>query len=168
MESKTEKRNEVANLIIKIDKKTKELKLLKKTLQNAFNDIVDTWKKESAMQFPQLKPCDIDEYVGVDVTIKGKVYNILISEYRQKLFCMFCFDRKNKKNSRLTLKETMDQHDFDKLSRVVNDYLSLNKKKICSTSVGYYVNFKKEQYDEAFQFYLEIVKTFIECQEKKY
>ena len=30
--------------------------------------------------FPQLKSCDIGEFVGVDVPLNGKLYNIFISE----------------------------------------------------------------------------------------
>jgi len=163
MENETVKMNKVANLLEKIDKKTKEIKQLKKNLQNAFNEISKNWKEESAMQFPQLKPCDIDEYVGVDVNIKGKVYNIFISEERQKLYCMFSLDRKNKEYYSLSIKDAMDQVDFEKLRIVVNEYLHQHNKKVCSTDVGYYVEFKKEQYDDAFQFYMKIVKTFIEC-----
>ena len=161
MENKTTKMNKVANLLEKIDKKTKELKQLKKNLQNAFNDIPKNWKEESAMLFPQLKPCDIGEYVGVDVNIKGKVYNIFISEERQKLYCMFSLDRKNKEYDRLSIKDAMDQVDFEKLKITVNEYLHQHNKKVCSTDVGYYVEFKKGQYDDAFQFYLEIVRTFV-------
>ena len=158
--------NNVANLIDKIDKKTKELKQLKMDLQNAFNDIAAMWKKESEIRFSQFEPCNIDEYVGVDITLNKQVYNIFISEYRNKLYCKFCLDLKDKKNYSISMKKTMEQPDFDKLRVVVNDYLRQNKKKACLMDYGVSVNFKKEQYDEAFQFYLEIVNTFIECQEK--
>ena len=161
MENKTVKMNKVANLLEKIDKKTKEIKQLKKNLQNAFNEISKNWKEESAMQFPQLKPCDIDEYVGVNVTIKDKVYNIFISEYRRKLYCMFSLDRKNKEYYNVFLKDAMDQADFDKLRVIVNDYLNQHEKKVTSTGTGYYVEFEKDQYDDAFQLYLEIVRTFV-------
>lgn len=163
MENKTTKMDKVANLLEKIDKKTKELKQLKMDLRKVFNDISDMWKEESSMLFPQLKPCDIGEYVGVDVNIKGKVYNIFISEDRQKLCCMFSLDRKIKEYDRLSIKDAMDQVDFEKLKITVNEYLHQHNKKVCSTGVGYYVEFKKEQYDDAFQFYMKIVKTFIEC-----
>lgn len=164
MENKTAKKNIVANLIEKIDKKKSELKQLKKDLQKAFIVISNKWKEESAKQFPQLNPCNIGEYVGVDITIKDKVYNIFISEYSQKLYCMFCLDRKDKNNSNLPLKKAMDQADFDKLSAVVNDYLKQNDENVCSTGDGYFVRFEKEQYDDAFLFYLDIVRTFVECQ----
>ena len=99
------KKEKVVNLIDKIDKKKKELKQLKKDLQKAFNDISNVWKEKSSRQFPQLSPCNIGEYVGVDITIKGKVYNIFISEYNQKLYCMFCLDRNDKNYSNLPLKK---------------------------------------------------------------
>jgi hypothetical protein len=158
------KREKVVNLIEKIDKKKKELKQLKKDLQKAFNDISNVWKEESSRQFPQLSPCNIGEYVGVDITIKGKVYNIFISEYNQKLYCMFCLDRNDKNYSNLPLKKAMDQPDFDKLSAVVNDYLNQYDEKVCSTGDGYFVRFEKGQYDDAFLFYLDVVRTFVERQ----
>lgn len=158
------KKEKVVNLIDKIDKKKKELKQLKLDLQKAFNDISNVWKEKSAKQFPQLNPCNVGEYVGVDITIKGKVYNIFISEYGQKLYCMFCLDRKDKNNSNLPLKKAMDHADFDKLSAIVNDYLNQNDEKVYSTGDGYFVRFKKEQYDDAFLLYLDIVRTFVECQ----
>lgn len=120
--------------------------------------------KESSRQFPQLSPCNIGEYVGVDITIKGKVYNIFISEYNQKLYCMFCLDRNDKNYSNLPLKKAMDQPDFDKLSAVVNDYLNQYDEKVCSTGDGYFVRFEKGQYDDAFLFYLDVVRTFVERQ----
>ena len=76
------KKENFVNLIEKIDKKKKELKQLKRDLQKEFNDISNMWKEETAAQFPQLPPCNIGEYVGVDITINGKVYNIFISENR--------------------------------------------------------------------------------------
>ena len=158
------KKEKVVNLIEKIDKKKKELMQIKKDLQKAFNDISNVWKEESSRQFPQLSPCNIGEYVGVDITIKGKVYNIFISEYNQKLYCMFCLDRNDKNYSNLPLKKAMDQPDFDKLSAVVNDYLNQYDEKVCSTGDGYFVRFEKGQYDDAFLFYLDVVRTFVERQ----
>ena len=76
-------KDKVANLIEKIDNKKKELRQLKKELQNAFDNISNVWKKESMDLFPQLKPCNIGEYVGVDITLNERVYNIFISEYKQ-------------------------------------------------------------------------------------
>ena len=124
------------------------------------DEISNMWKKESALQFPQYPPCNLGEYVGVDIILKERVYNIYISEYKQRLSCMFCLDRKDKKNSTIPLKKTMDQADFDTLKSVVNDYLTRSEKEVWSTVNGYYVLFEKEQYEDAFLFYLEIVKSF--------
>ena len=153
-------KNKVVRLIEKIDKKKIELRQLKKDLQKAFDEISNMWKKESALQFPQYPPCKLGEYVGVDIILKERVYNIYISEYKQRLYCMFCLDRKDKKNSTIPLKKTMDQADFDTLKSVVNDYLTRSEKEVWSTVNGYYVLFEKEQYEDAFLFYLEIVKSF--------
>lgn len=156
------KKEKVVNLIEKIDKKKKEIKQLKKDLQKAFNVISSNWKEKSAIQFPQLSPCNIGEYVGVDITINGKVYNIFISENRQKLYCMFSLDRKNKEYYGMSIKETMDNADFEKLQVVVNDYIAQNNKQVCSIGSGFFVEFEKEQYEDAFLFYFELVRTFIE------
>lgn len=156
----TVNKNKVVSLIGKIDKKKIELKQLKKELQKAFDEISNRWKEESALQFPQYPSCNLGEYVGVDITLKERVYNIFISEYKQRLYCMFCLDRKDKKNSNIPLKKAMDQADFDTLKLVVNDYLARSEEKVCSTVDGYYVLFEKEQYEDAFLFYLEIVKSF--------
>ncbi len=156
------KKEKVVNLIEKIDKKKKELMQMKKDLQKAFNDISNMWREETAAQFPQLPPCNIGEFVGVDITINGKVYNIFISENRQKLYCMFSLDRKNKEYYGMSIKETMDNADFEKLQVVVNDYIAQNNKQVCSIGSGYYVEFGKEQYEDAFLFYFELVRTFIE------
>ena len=153
-------KNKVVRLIEKIDKKKIELRQLKKDLQKAFDEISNMWKKESALQFPQYPPCNLGEYVGVDIILKERVYNIYISEYKQRLYCMFCLDRKDKKNSTIPLKKVMDQADFDTLKSVVNDYLTRSGKEVWSRADGYYVLFEKEHYEDAFLFYLEIVKSF--------
>ncbi len=167
MENNTEKRSKVFSLIEKIDKKKNELKKLRKDLQNAFKEISDKWKKESTTRFPLLNPCNIGEYVGVDITIKDVVYNIFISEHNQKLFCMFSFDRKNKEYNSMSIKKTMDDADFESLKIFINNYLSKNNKEICSVGDGYLIEFKKEQYDEVFHLYLDIVSMFIEIGQNK-
>ena len=60
-------------------------------------------------QFPQLEPCEIGEYVGVNLALKGVVYNIFISSYKQKIYCAFCCDRNNKERDKLNIKEDMDK-----------------------------------------------------------
>ena len=157
----TVNKNKVVSLIGKIDKKKKELKQLKKNLQNAFNDIADMWKKESMIRFPQLPPCNIGEYVGVDLIIKDKVYNVFISESGQKLYCMFCFDRKDKSTCNLNIRTEMDKDSHEKLVQFINDYLDQHKKQVWSNASGYYVKFDKEQYEDAFLFYLSLVSTFV-------
>ena len=161
MENKIVKMNKVANLLEKIDKKTKEIKQLKKNLQNAFNDIADMWKKESMIRFPQLLPCNIGEYVGVDLIIKDKVYNVFISESGQKLYCMFSFDRKDKSTYSLNIRTNMDKDSHEKLVLFINDYLDQHNKHVWSNSSGYYVRFEKEQYEDAFLYYLDLVSTFV-------
>lgn len=158
------KKEKVVNLIEKIDKKKKELKQLKKDLQKAFKDISNMWKEESSAQFPQLSPCNIGEYVGVYISINGKIYNIFISENRQKLYCMFSLDCKNKGYYDLSIKDVMDNADFEKLQVVVNEHIAQNDKQACSVGSGYFVEFEIEQYEDAFLFYLDLVRTFVEPQ----
>lgn len=158
----TVNKNKVVSLIGKIDKKKKELKQLKKNLQNAFNDIADMWKKESMIRFPQLLPCNIGEYVGVDLILKDKVYNVFISESGQKLYCMFSFDRKNKSICNLNIRTEMDKDSHEKLVQFINDYLDQQKKQVWSNTSGYYIKFEKEQYEDAFLFYLSLVSTFMD------
>jgi len=157
----TVNKNKVVSLIGKIDKKKKELKQLKKELHTAFNDISNIWKEKSAKLFPQLSPCNIGEYVGVDLVIKDKVYNVSISESGQKLYCMFSFDRKNKSICNLNIRTEMDKDSHKKLVQFINDYLDLHKKQVWSNASGYYVRFDKEQYEDAFLFYLSLVSTFV-------
>ena len=154
-------KNEVVSLIEKIDKKKKELKQLRKKLHTAFNDISNLWKEESAKQFPQLSPCNIGEYVGVDLIIKDKVYNVFISESGQKLYCMFSFDRKDKSTYSLNIRTNMDKDSHGKLTQFINDYLDQHNKHVWSNSSGYYVRFEKEQYEDAFLYYLDLVSTFV-------
>ena len=139
-------------LLNKIDNTKKELKQLNKEYKAAFADICKSWVEQTKSQFPHLQPCNIGEYVGVDVVYDGKVYNLFISEDNQKYYCMFCFDRKDKSNYELSFKEVSAElkyivsHIFDSRS-----YL---------TTQGYFKIFKKENYDEAFDFFLKAVNTF--------
>lgn len=80
MGTKSVDKQKVVDLLGKINQKKKELKQLKKDYKKAFNAIAFSWKEEVNTLFPQLKPCDIGELVGVDVPLNGKVYNIFISE----------------------------------------------------------------------------------------
>ena len=115
-------------LLNKIDNTKNELKQLNKEYKTAFADVCKSWVEQTKSLFPHLQPCNIGEYVGVDIVYDGKVYNLFISEDNQKYYCMFCFDRKDKSNYEL--------------------------------SQGYFKIFKKEKYDEAFDFFLKAVNTF--------
>ena len=39
---------------------------------------VELWKEDVRKQFPQLEPCEIGEYVGVNLALKGVVYPLLL------------------------------------------------------------------------------------------
>lgn len=148
-------------LLCKIDQKSKELKLLKKLYNDAVYTIVDSWKEDVKNQFPQLKPCEIGEYVGVDIALKGKVYSIFISEDKQKLYCMFSLNPKDKANYEKMIREVMDSADFEKLKKVFNCYLNENKAVAYESTQGFYVKFKKDQFNAAYEFFINLVRTFV-------
>ena len=75
---------------------------------------------------------------------------------------MFSLDRKNKTYYDLSIKDSMDIADFEKFQVVFNDYIAQNNKQVCSIGSGFFVEFEKEQYEDAFLFYFELVRTFIE------
>ena len=147
----TEKQN-LVNLLSKIDQKQKELTLLRKEYKIAFSAISKSWKEQVSSTFPNLHPCDIEEYVGVDVVINGKAYNIFISEDNQKLYCMFSYDRKDRSTYELSLK------DADTELKYILGHLFDSKSYF--TQQGYFKYFKKEDYDKAFDFFLKVVNAF--------
>ena len=161
MKTNTSTEQQAIELWGKIIQKKKELKQLKKRYNDVFYAIIESWKEDVKNQFPQLEPCDIGEYVGVNVTLKGIVYNIFISEDKQKLYCMFSLDRKDKANYELNIREVMDKTDFDKLKQVFNCYLNENKAVAYEYSQGMYVKFKMEQLNAAYEFFLNIVRAFV-------
>ena len=60
----------------------------------------------------------------------------------------------------MNIRTEMDKDSHKKLLQFINDYLDLHKKQVWSNASGYYIKFEKEQYEEAFQFYLGLVSTF--------
>ena len=151
-----EKQN-LVNLLSKIDQKQKELKQLKKEYKAVFSAISESWKEQARSSFPYLHPCDIDEFVGVDIVFEGKTYNVFISEDYGKLYCMFCYDRKDRSTYRLTLKES-EQELVDKLNKLFFD--NPKEKASVYTGHGVYKKFKKENFDEAFDFFMKVVNAF--------
>ena len=147
------------NLLNQIDQKKQELKQLKKDYNAAFNEVTNFWRKEIKSLYPQLNSCNIGEYVGVDVSLNGKVYNIFISENRQKLFCMFSLDRKDKNTALLELQNEMNKEDLEKLKLIFCDP-SLSKGTSYSSHNSMFVYFKKEEYDKAYQFFLKVLSEF--------
>lgn len=95
----------LTNLQKEIDQKQKELKRLRDEYETVFSDISKSWWKQMNTSFPNLQPCNIGEYVGVDVVYEGRTYNLFIAKERQKLICMFSYDRKDRSTYDLTLKD---------------------------------------------------------------
>ena len=147
----TEKQN-LVNLLSKIDQKQKELKQLKKEYKTAFSAVSKSWKEQVSSTYPNLHPCDIDEYVGVDIVFNGKAYNVFISEYKQKLYCMFCYDRKDNDTYSLSFK------DVDTELKYILSHLFDSKSYF--TQQGYFKFFKKENFEEAFDFFMKVVNAF--------
>lgn len=148
----------VIELLEQINNKKKELKLLNQKYKAAFAEVCKSWAEQTKSAFPNLQPCNIGEHVGVDVSLKGRIYNIFISDSGQKMYSMFCLDRKNQDNFSLNIQEIMDENDLEKLKAVFNKYL--NEHEIYSHTNGFFIKFKKENYQEAFNFFLELVRTF--------
>lgn len=151
-----EKQN-LVNLLSKIDQKQKELKQLKKEYKAAFSAISKSWKEQVSSTFPNLHPCGIDEYVGVDIVYEGRTYNIFIANWREKLYCMFSHNRKDESTYSLTLKEAGKEL-VDKLNKLFCD--NPEEKTTVYTGQGVYKEFKKEDYDKAFDFFMKVVNTF--------
>ena len=118
-----EKQNMV-NLLSKIDQKQNELKQLKKEYKTAFSAISKSWKEQVSSTYPNLQPCNIGESVGLDVVYEGRTYNLFIAEERQKLICMFSYDRKDRSTYDLTLKQA-GRELKDKLFFFINQKIRL-------------------------------------------
>ena len=161
MKSKSTNEQRAIELVGKIDQKKKELKILNKQYKDALNAISISWKVDVRKQFPQLVPCNIGELVGVDITIGDKVYNIFISDQRQKLLCMFSLDRKNKNNSDLYFREVISTDDFETLKQVLNCHLKANKTVAYESTQGFYLYFKMEQINAAYDLFQKVVKAFV-------
>lgn len=151
-----EKEN-LVNLLSKIDQKQKELKQLKKEYKTAFSAISKSWKEQVSSTYPNLQPCGIDEYVGVDIVYEGRTYNIFIANWREKLYCMFSHNQKDKSTYRLTLKEAGKEL-VDKLNNFYFD--NPEEKNSVYTGHNVFKIFKKEDYDKAFDFFLKVVNAF--------
>lgn len=149
----------LANLQKEIDQKQKELKRLRDEYETVFSDISKSWWKQVNTFFPNLQPCNIGEYVGVDVVYEGRTYNLFIAKERQKLICMFSYDRKDRSTYDLTLKDAGKEL-VDKLNALFTEKPAYKSSRFY-TGHGYYKNFKKEDFEDAFNFFLEVVNAFI-------
>ena len=65
----------LVDLQSKIDQKSKELKQLRKEYETYFSAICKSWREQTNTMFPNLQPCNIGEYVGVDIIYEGKIYD---------------------------------------------------------------------------------------------
>lgn len=151
----------VIELLEQINNKKKELKLLNQKYKAAFADICKSWVEQTKSAFPNLQPCNIDERVGVDVCLNGRIYNIFISDSGYRLFCMFSLDRKDHDTFSLDITKIMDKKDSEKLKVFFDSYSIEHKAKIYYHNHGYFIYFKRENYQEAFKFFLELVRTFV-------
>ena len=61
----------LVDLQSKIDQKSKELKQLRKEYETYFSAICKSWREQTNTMFPNLQPCNIGEYVGVDIIYEG-------------------------------------------------------------------------------------------------
>ena len=154
-----ETKEKLANLLKQIEQKKKELKQLKKEYETTFDAVAAEWREETKAMFPQLETCNIGEYVGVDVAIKGQVYNICLLKDSQKIYCMFSLDCKDKDSFSKSIDFRIPE--FEELKNVCNDYLEKNKKQATINANRFKIPFSKEDYDDAFKFFIEVVKAAV-------
>lgn len=156
-----ETKEKLANLLKQIEQKKMELKHLKKEYETAFETVAASWREKTKAMFPQLGTCNIniDEYVGVDVAINGEVYNICLHEERQKISCMFSLDCKDRGSFSKSI--DLSKPEFEELKNVCNEHLEKNKKQATINAHRIKIPFSKENYNEAFKFFIEVVKVVI-------
>ena len=159
MATNTLNKQKLVELLEKIDHKQKELKKLKEDYKKAFNAVALSWKEEVNTLFPQLKPCNIGEYVGVDVTINGQSYNICLLEDSQKISCMFSIDSKDRDSFSKFI--DLSKPEFEELKKVCNNYLEKEKKQATINAHRLKISFNKENYDKAFLLFIEVVRAAI-------
>lgn len=148
----------LVELLSKIDQKKKELKQLKEEYKTFFSAISKSWREQTNSKYPNLQPCNIGEYVGVDIVYEGRSYNLFIDEYRQELFCMFSYDRKVESTYPLALIRD-EKKLYDKLNVLFAEYPAY-KSNCYSNQAGFYKVFKREDFEDAFNFFLKIVGDF--------
>lgn len=160
-----ETKEKLLDLLKQIEQKKKELKQLKKEYETAFDAVAASWREETKAMFPQLETCNIGEYVGVDVAINGEVYNICLLEDRQKISCMFSLDRKDRKYCGTNIKQfqkyVLKKEDAYNcyLKEVCENYMREHHGTLYDYDVNYTIFFSKENYNDAFKFFIEVVKA---------
>ena len=162
-----ETKEKLANLLKKIEQKKKELKQLKKEYETTFDAVAASWREKTKAMFPQLETCNIGEYVGVDVAINGDVYNIYISKEKQKLVCVFSLNLKDTKycatNTKQFRKFVLKKEDAYNcyLKEVYESYMREHHEKLHDCGIFYTIYFSNVNYDDAFKFFIEVVKAAI-------
>ena len=154
-----ETKEKLADLLKQIEQKKKELKQLKKEYETAFDAVAASWREKTKAMFPQLETCNIGEYVGVDVTINGQVYNICLLEDSQKISCMFSLDCKDRDS--FTKCIDLSKPEFEQLKEVCNNHIEKEKKQATINAHRFKIPFNKKNYDEAFKFFIEVVRAAV-------
>lgn len=147
----------LVELLSKIDQKKKELKQLKEEYKTFFSAISKSWREQTNSKYPNLQPCNIGEYVGVDIVYEERTYNLFIDEYRKELYCMFSHNRKDESTYHLTLMEAGKEL-CDKLNVHFTEY-SAYKSSCYYTRHGIYKTFKREDFEDAFNFFLKAISA---------
>ena len=146
-----ETKEKLADLLKQIEQKKKELKQLKKEYETTFDAVAAEWREETKAMFPQLETCNI----------KVQVYNICLLKDSQKIYCMFSLDCKDKDSFSKSI--DLSKPEFEELKNVCNYHLEMNKKQADINAHRFKIPFCKENYDEAFKFFIEVVKAAISC-----
>ena len=81
-----------------------------------------------------------------------------ITKERQKLSCVFSHNRKDRSTYDLTLKDAGKEL-VDKLNALFCEYPAYHSSCVY-VGHGFYKNFKKEDFEDAFNFFVEVAKSF--------
>lgn len=177
VKSKEEKtKDTLVDLQMSIDKKEKELKKLKVQYEVSFGSVVESWIEETKRLFPKLKllvqmPLEIQRnYVGVRVPFNGKKYEIRICEREHDLLSL-SFHLHSKDSFHLhdpfglehyNREKNIAPLDIKNLIKVHN-YGQIYETFIYFNDDDFDLFFRKADYKEVFQLFIEVVKAAISC-----
>lgn len=162
------------DLQMTIDKKEKELKKLKVQDEVAFRSVVESWIEDTKRLFPKLnllvqKPLEIKgNLVGVIVPFNGKKYEIRICKRKHDLLSLsFHLHSKNG----FSLRDPYNLDHFNRVKNIapldiknlikVHNYGQIYETFIYFNDDDFDLFFRKADYKEVFQLFIEVVRAAI-------